>query len=435
MRDYILIAIVLGSLPFILRRPFIGILLWCIFSYMNPHRFTYGFAYEFPFAAIIAGATIAGVLFSKESKRIPWNSLTIVWVLFILWMCLTTLFALIPQDAYTEWERSMKIQLMTFITIILMTTRARLNALVWAIVVSLGFFGIKGGVFTLHTGGQDMVWGPPGSFIEGNNSLGLALVMTLPLMRYLQLNTASFLVRYGISAVMVMTVLSIFASYSRGAVLAVAAMGLFLLFKSRKKGPIILLALVALPLMLSFMPDEWFERLHTIKTYEQDASALGRINAWWFAFNVAVERPLVGGGFEAFDPTLFQRYAPVPDDFHDAHSIYFQVLGEHGFVGLILFMLLGWLTFRSAAWVIRHTKELAELTWARDLAAMVQVSIIGYAVGGAFLGLAYFDLYYHLVAIALLTRAYVSREILGGEASLVPPGGKRALYEIEKEGG
>ncbi|MDO8706945.1 MAG: putative O-glycosylation ligase, exosortase A system-associated [Sulfuricaulis sp.] len=435
MRDYILVAIVLGSLPFILRRPFIGILLWCIFSYMNPHRFTYGFAYEFPFAAIIAGATIAGLLFSKESKRIPWNSLTIVWVLFILWMCLTTLFALIPQDAYTEWERSMKIQLMTFITIILMTTRARLNALVWAIVVSLGFFGIKGGVFTLHTGGQDMVWGPPGSFIEGNNSLGLALVMALPLMRYLQLNTASFLVRYGISAVMVLTVLSIFASYSRGAILAVAAMGLFLLFKSRKKGPIILMALVAVPLMLSFMPEEWFERLHTIKTYEQDASALGRINAWWFAFNVAVERPLVGGGFEVFDPELFQRYAPVPDDFHDAHSIYFQVLGEHGFVGLILFMLLGWLSFRSAAWVIRHTKEIAELTWARDLASMIQVSLIGYAVGGAFLGLAYFDLYYHLVAIALLIRAYVSREILAGEASFRPPGEKRALHEIEREGG
>lgn len=435
MRDYILVAIVLGSLPFILRRPFIGILLWCIFSYMNPHRFTYGFAYEFPFAAIIAGATIAGLLFSKESKRIPWNSLTIVWVLFILWMCLTTLFALIPQDAYQEWNRSMKIQLMTFITIILMTTRARLNALIWAIVVSLGFFGIKGGFFTLQTGGADMVWGPPGSFIEGNNSLGLALVMTLPLMRYLQLNTASFLARYGISAVMVLTVLSIFASYSRGAILAVAAMGLFLLFKSRKKGPIILMALVAVPLMLSFMPEEWFERLHTIKTYEQDASALGRINAWWFAFNVAVERPLIGGGFEVFDPELFQRYAPVPDDFHDAHSIYFQVLGEHGFIGLILFMLLGWLAFRSAAWVIRHTKELAELTWARDLASMIQVSIIGYAVGGTFLGLAYFDLYYHLVAIALLVRAYVSREILGGEASLVPPGGKRALYEIEKEGG
>lgn len=429
MRDYILVAFVLACIPFILRRPYIGILLWCVFSYMNPHRYTYGFAFEFQFAAIIAGATIAGLLFSKESKYIPWNSLTIVWAIFIFWMCLTTLFALVPQDAYPEWDRSMKIQLMTFITIILMTTRERLHALVWAIVVSLGFFGIKGGLFTLSTGGQDMVWGPPGSFIEGNNSLGLALVMTLPLMRYLQLNTSSFMIRHGISAVMILTVLSIFASYSRGAVLAVAAMGLFLLFKSRNKGPIIMMALVAVPIMLSFMPEEWFERLHTIKTYEQDASALGRINAWWFAFNVAVARPLVGGGFEVFDPALFQRYAPVPDDFHDAHSIYFQVLGEHGFVGLILFMLLGWLTFRSAAWVIRHTKELAELTWARDLASMVQVSIIGYAVGGAFLGLAYFDLYYHLVALVLLTRIYVTRELANPEVTVRPPIEKRALYE------
>jgi probable O-glycosylation ligase (exosortase A-associated) len=234
---------------------------------------------------------------------------------------------------------------------------------------------------------------------------------------------------------LILSVLSIFASYSRGAVLAVAAMGFFLLFKSRKKGPIILLALVAVPIMLSFMPEEWFERLHTIKTYEQDASALGRFNAWWFAFNVAVARPLVGGGFEVFNPELFQRYAPVPDDFHDAHSIYFQVLGEHGFVGLILFMLLGWLAFRSAAWIIRHTRELAELTWARDLASMVQVSIIGYAVGGAFLGLAYFDLYYHLVALVLLTRIYVQRALLNVEASIQPPKEKLALYDAGRDEG
>ncbi len=435
MRDYILVAFVLGSVPFILRRPFIGILLWCVFSYMNPHRFTYGFAYEFPFAAIIAGATIGGLLFSKESKRIPWNSLTTVWVLFIAWMCLTTLFALVPQDAYPYWGRSMKIQLMTFVTIIVMTTRVRLNALIWAIVISLGIFGIKGGIFAIKTGGEVMVWGPPKSFIEDNTSLALALVMILPLMRYLQLQTASRLVRHGLSAAMMLTVLSIFASYSRGAVLAVAAMGLFLLLKSRKKALIILMALVVLPTMLSFMPEQWFERLHTIKTYEQDASALGRINAWWFAFNVAVERPLVGGGYQVFDPELFKRYAPEPENFHDAHSIYFQVLGEHGFVGLILFVLLGWLTFRSAAWVIRHTNELAELTWARDLASMIQVSIIGYAVGGAFLGLAYFDLYYHLVAIMLLTRAYVSREIEGGETSVRPPEEKQALYGIRREGG
>jgi probable O-glycosylation ligase (exosortase A-associated) len=259
--------------------------------------------------------------------------------------------------------------------------------------------------------------------------------MTLPLMRYLQLQATNRWVRYGLSAAILLSVLSIFASYSRGAVLAVAAMGFFLLLKSRKKGPIILIALVAVPLMLSFMPEEWFERLHTIKTYEQDASALGRINAWWFAFNVAVARPLVGGGYQVFDPELFKRYAPEPENFHDAHSIYFQVLGEHGFVGLILFLLLGWLALRSAAWVIRNTKDVAELTWARDLASMVQVSMIGYAVGGAFLGLAYFDLYYHLVAITLLTRDYVSREIVDGETSLRPPGEKQALYGIGREGG
>src|SRR5438477_7015446 len=86
MRDLIIAAIFFGGLPFILARPKFGIALWCVVSYMNPHRLAYGFAYNYPFAAIIGGTTLVSLIFSKEPKRIPWTPMSIVWAVFIGWM-------------------------------------------------------------------------------------------------------------------------------------------------------------------------------------------------------------------------------------------------------------------------------------------------------------------------------------------------------------
>ena len=103
---------------------------------------------------------------------------------------------------------------------------------------------------------------------------------------------------------------------------------------------------------------------------------------------------------------MFARYAPDPCDLHAAHSIYFQILGEHGFVGLGIFLLFWALTWRTATWVIKNAGAV-DMPWAGRLASMVQVSLAGYFVGGAFLSLAYFDLPYDLMVIVVLCRVLV----------------------------
>jgi len=381
---------------------------------MNPHRLSWGFAYNMPFAYVTGVAVFIGMFFSKEPKRFPVTPVTIVWLLLVGWMCITTIFALTP-NATGELTRTLKIQLMTMVTLMLMGTRERIHQLVWVIALSIGFFGIKGGFFVLATGGSYRVWGPPGSFIEGNNELALALIIVLPLMWYLQLQTENKWIKRALTAGMGLMVFSILASYSRGALLAGVAMVLMLWFKSRQKIVTGIVMLVVVSAALAFMPAQWGERMNTIQTYEEDGSAMGRINSWWFAFNLAKDRPLVGGGFQTFSPELFVKYAPEPENFHDAHSIYFEMLGEQGFVGLFLFLTMWLLTFRTGGWIIRHTREIPGLTWARDLAAMIQVSLVGYAVGGAFLGLAYFDLPYHLMALLVLIRVIVERELSTNE--------------------
>jgi probable O-glycosylation ligase (exosortase A-associated) len=187
-------------------------------------------------------------------------------------------------------------------------------------------------------------------------------------------------------------------------------MGFFLWLKSRQKVATALLLLALVPAVWLFMPEAWHQRMESIQSYQQDRSAMGRINAWEFAYNLALDRPL-GGGFEAFQPEAFQRWAPNPDHLQDAHSIWFEVLGEHGFVGLILYLLMWFFCWRTAATTARLAKGRAELKWAGDLAILTQVALVGFWVGGSFLGLAYWDYPYILLAVLVLTRRLVRMEL------------------------
>lgn len=404
MRDLFVTMVVLGSLPLILYRPYIGVLMWCWVSYMNPHRLSWGFATDFPFAMLIALVTLTGLLFLRDEKKIPWTRETIMLALFMFWMCVTTVFAIHSSSAVEQLEKVLKIQVMTFVTMMLMKDRARIEMLIWVIALSLGFYGIKGGIFTITSGGAYHVMGPFQTFIGGNNEIGLALIMTMPLMRYLHLHAKKTSVKWGLVAAMALTIVAILGTQSRGALVGLVVMGLMLIWKTRKR--FLFLALVG-PVLYAgfqFMPQSWHDRMKTIENYQADESAMGRINSWHFAFNLAKDRPLIGGGYHAFTPDLFARYAPDPDNIHDAHSIYFEVLGEHGFVGLGLFLLLGWFAWRSCSQIARQMRPHQEAQWMADLASMLQVSLAGYAASGAFLGLAYFDFYYHLVALVVLLK-------------------------------
>jgi probable O-glycosylation ligase (exosortase A-associated) len=407
MRDLLVTAMIFGALPFVFKRPWIGVLLWSWISYMNPHRLAYGFAYDFPFALIVAIVTITAFLFSKEKKEMIWTRETVLLLMFIGWMLFTTFFAFYPESAWMEWNRVWKIQLFVVLTVILINDRQKLDWLIWVIVLSLGFYGVKGGVFTLASGGSYHVWGPPGSFIGENNALALALIMTIPLIWYLRLQASNRWIRHGLAVSMVLMAVSAMGSQSRGALLAITAMGFLLWLKSRHKLVTGLLMVVVVGVLAFNLPQSWYDRMNTIHTYEEDPSAIGRINAWHTSFNVASER-IVGGGYNLlWEAATFLQYAPDPLKVHDAHSIYFEVLGEHGFIGLTLFLLMWLFAWFTASRVIRFCRKDPEKKWAADLSAMAQASLVGYAVGGAFLGLAYFDLPYHIMIIIVLTAKFV----------------------------
>src|SRR6266567_8911221 len=417
MRDIVLTAFIFATLPFILWRPHIGILVWTWIGFMNPHRLTWSFAYDMPFAMIVALVTLVGLLSSREPKKIPWTRETILLLIFLGWALLTTFYAMYPSRAWPHLNQFWKILLMVYVTMILIQSRERINQLVWVIALSIGFYGVKGGIFTIVHGGVYHVRGPEGSFIGGDNEMGLALIMTIPLLRYLQLTTEKIWVRAGLTGAMLLCAIATVGSQSRGALVGLVCMGTFLWLKSRNKIFTGLMGGIAIALVLLVMPQQWYDRMATIQNYDSDQSAMGRINAWKMAFNMAKDRPL-GGGFDSFHEYSFALYAPDPDNVHDSHSIYFEVLGEHGFVGLGLFLMLGLMTWRTASWVTGRAHRDREKRWAAALAAMIQVSLVGYARSGAFLGLAYFDYYYTLIALVVLCKTVL---VSGAVANVAVP--------------
>ncbi len=458
MRDLFLTLFVMGMVPVSFLRPYYGLLMWAWLTYMNPQRLTWSFAYDFRFNYFIALATLLGLLFNARIRlRIPFSGTTVLIILFTLWTTASAFFALNPGDAHGEWVRFMKIQAMVFVTFIVVKNQRDLKLLVPVITLSFAFYGVKGGFFTVLTGGNFRTLGPAGTFFNDNNTFALALIMVLPLITYMQLQSSSRLLRLGFLGASLLTIAAILGTYSRGGLVGFAALTLAYWWKSKRKLTITIAAIILLPPIYIFMPNKWHDRMDPVvdtfnkiiqtinadrhevvqlssnKTYINqgnkneldehaekllgkdsaltvDMSVQGRFDAWNFAIAVAMDRPILGGGFRAFSQDKFDIYYPGVYR-RDAHSIYFEILGEQGFAGLFIWFLLHFAGFANGRWVIRRVRHHPELYWARDMASMIQTGLIGYYASGFFLGLAYFDLPYHFIAILVILKIVTRQEL------------------------
>ncbi|MEO5811281.1 MAG: putative O-glycosylation ligase, exosortase A system-associated [Rhodanobacter sp.] len=422
MRDIALALFIFGMLPYILMRPYIGLLLWSWIGYMNPHRLCYGFAISFPWVQLVAIVTLASLIFSKESKRVPWSSISVLLLMLLCWTGLTTFTAVVPDAAWVKWQEFAKVLIMVFVTLILVNTRERMHWLVWMIVVSLGFYGFKGGLFTIIRGGSNHVLGPAGSFIADNNALALALCMTLPFMRYLQLHSSWKSVRIGLGIGMLLTSVAVLGTYSRGGLIGLAVISAALLVKSRQRFAVLMVFAVVGFVGWNFMPSQWAERMGTLQEARQTDSGETRIQSWQFSTNVALHRSVLGGGFDVYQSdSMWERYGPQGAIPRAVHSIYFRILGEQGFPGLGIFLALLFLSWRNCSRVRKRTRKLPEMRWAFDMASMLQVSLAAFMVAGAFLPMSYFDLSYQLMALSAVLVAFCMQQIRSHQSAAVRP--------------
>jgi putative inorganic carbon (HCO3(-)) transporter len=422
MRDLILFVIIAVSIPISFFNPYFGILIWTWITFFNPHRYTWGFMYNFPVAAVIAVPTLLGCLFTSDINRkiLKWETILLatLWV----WFSITFLHALgVPlfqghlDDARLELVRVSKVLLITFTMILLVTSHKKLKALVTVTAMSFGLLAVKGAIFGFRTGGESRVWGPPDSFISDNNSFALAVNMSLPMLFFLARDEKKRAYRWVLYVAFVCGILSVVLTYSRGGLLGLAAVLLAITLKSKNKIVSAFLVTLCFVAVITFAPPQWMSRMGGFLQGNVDGSGRQRLVSWGTSWNFAKDYPITGGSFNALpNIELFQRYQreALPGGFLSTgpHSIYFQTLEEQGFVGLGLYLLLVTSCWASVFSLRRKARRSSFSRWVIPYTHMIEVSLFGFLVSGAFLGLANFDLFYQLVAMVIILKVLYRNE-------------------------
>jgi probable O-glycosylation ligase (exosortase A-associated) len=411
LRDLLLTGGIVASLPVCFARPWIGVLVWTWFGTMTPHKLTWGFAYDYPFAQIIAIATMAGIPFARDRQPLPRTRET--YLLLSLWalFTITTVFAMHPDEAWEQWNKVSKILLFTTIGLVFLQDRLRLRYLALVLALSIGFFGLKGGLSALMTGGANRLEAPEGSFIGGNTGLALGLDMALPFLFFLARQESNRWLRRLLWLTFVFSIPAVVFTYSRGGLIGLAAVLLLIAAKHKRQfaaGAVFVLLMIS---VLTFAPPQWFERVDTIANYEGDASAMSRLTAWNVAFRFTLDHPLLGGGFFAIgDEAIWMKYSGIKNS-AVPHSIWFTALSDHGFPGLILFASLIICCILTLRRLRKGREGRPPATWVVSYSDMLEASIVGYAVAGTFLSATYMDVFYWLVALVIVLDVVAAREM------------------------
>jgi probable O-glycosylation ligase (exosortase A-associated) len=423
MRDYILLVIILGSVPICFVSPYFGILMWYWVTYFNPHRFAWSFGYHFPVALVVAVPTLAGLSFARKSLRSLWARECVLLVGLWVWFGITylyaqgvPLFAAHMEQASYEMTHISKILLMALVMVVVTTSREKLRGVMLVSAGSMGLLAVKGTIFGLRTSGEARVWGPPDSFLADNNAFGLALNMFIPIFFFLARGERKRWIRWLLYFTFLCSVASVILTYSRGGLLGLTVVLLAINLKSRHKvfGAIVIFV-VALGLF-TFGPGAWMDRMSTTAHGNLDSSANQRLVAWETAWHFAQDYPVTGGTFDTLpDENVFLRYQlrQLPEGFKSTapHSIYFQLLADHGFVGLGLFLCVIGSCFLSLWKLRRAARALPAAHWLVDYSHMIDVAILGFLTSGAFLSFVYLDVIYQMIAIVAVLKVVFRQEV------------------------
>jgi putative inorganic carbon (HCO3(-)) transporter len=413
MRDVALLALTGLFTLIAFRRPLVGLLAFVSLSILGPHSFAWGIARTFPHSLVVGLATILGFLLSPEAKRFPRERearlVLALWALFTV----STFFALEPEPAMDKLLFVSKIFLMMFLCTAIVNTPERLHMLVRVVALSLGFFAAKTGLFALATGFQQKVYGPEDTYLFQENMIGIALSVNLPLLVYLLRVERARWLRWTVAAMFLLSYPAVVGTFSRGAWLSLGAVSILLVLCSRRRilaiGLVLLLAVGGVTWQSFFVSDRVAARWDTLVNYEEDSSAQSRFWSWEFCKRAGLGRPF-GGGFELYSIEAYLRFYPEfverwPGKVWVCHSMWMELLAEHGILGFLLGTGLIASCLLSLRRLSREAQRQRTQTRVGDLAPMLVVSFVGFMTGGTFLDVAYHELFYQLVAMVIIARA------------------------------
>ena len=369
-----------------------------------------------PVALIMGGLAIFGYLFADRRMPPRLNMITVLTVLMAGWVTLTCYWAVAPQDAVSiKWNWAFKTVLFSAFIPYVIRSRVRIEAFLQVFIFSVAVHIVAGGLKTLMSGGG---YGQAFGVIRGNSGLfegstiGTVAVMIIPilfafkrqsiLLPWPQLRRALYL---GYAAI---SLLASIGTFARTAMVGLGLLALGTVGQRRRRFGAVAGVAVAFVIVSQFASTAWFSRMETADTYDADQSANVRLLVWKWTLDFAVDHPW-GGGFQ----TYYVDHITLPSGntingmaFHNA---YMEVLGEHGWIGLALF--LGALAFavRNLWRVRRDSSRVEELSWCHDLSGALLISLFVLAGCSNFIGVAFQPMFWYLFAISTCLREYLYR--------------------------
>jgi O-antigen ligase len=212
---------------------------------------------------------------------------------------------------------------------------------------------------------------------------------------------------------------------ARTGLVCIAVLGVLLLRYVKRRVLFIsagaVLALAALP----FLPQSYFERMATIAQPGGDESASTRVAVWQWTLDYAAENP-TGGGFDAYRGNSFTyempvsektetttkiEYQQITDEGRAYHSAIFELLGEQGYPGLAIWLLLQALGVWQMERVRRRWKDASEEAeaWIAPMAAALQLASLVYLTGALFQGIGYQPVMLMIIGLQIGLHNYARR--------------------------
>ncbi len=424
MRDLMMLSAMMALVPLSLANGFVAYLLWGWTAVLSPIYYLYGFMQSVRFSLLFAVIAMLMMLLGRLKDRGSFK-LTRTSTLFLIFAAHASLSAMFafPNNPFNMeyYGGLMKVMVFCLLMPVFVTSRLRIHAMLIMVVLGLGFHGTVEGLKFIASGGGHRVSGIPTTMMGDNNHFAVAMVMSVPLAYYLSHYSQKRIVRFGFFCGMLLTVAAILGTYSRGGFLCLAVVGLGVAFGAPKKWVAIGVVLLGAVAVVALAPESWFDRIESIQNAGQDTSFMGRVAAWRISSAIALSNPVFGGGFHALQLQStwnafkeeggllsFVDIPHMPVIAKAAHSIYFEIMGDLGFVGLFLFLLILGNAIFTRFEIKRMVKRSGErFVWAGHLADLLAVSVVAYMIGGAGVSLGYFETIYVFVTLMEVLKQHV----------------------------
>lgn len=433
MRDIAFVAFLFAFIGLGFRRPFLFVLCFCYIDIVAPQRLSYFLINSIPISLIVFGLAIGGWLLADDKSDTRWSGRQLLLILLLAYCGMTTMSADFPVEAQDKWSWVWKALVWAIFLPLTLRTKLRIEALTLIMLLSAASIAIAGGLKTAAGGGG---YGQLQLLLNENYGLYEGSIMSMvgisiiPLILWYRRHGTIFPPDWRVSlfcfALCFACMLLPIGTQARTGLVCLVVLAVLSLRAVKHRFLYIagagLLAVATIP----FLPQSFTERMETIRDHKSDQSASTRVAVWAWTWEFAKDNPF-GGGFEAYiqnhvrvekaasayDPNAPQNSeATVYEEASRAyHSSYFEMLGEQGYPGLTLWLLLhisGLIQMERLRRRYLKTRR-AEEQWISPLATALQHGHIIYMVGSLFVGIAFQPFIYMMLALEMGLYTYCRR--------------------------